>query len=77
MTSDGESGVFTLTRLYQEAFRDYRAVALWNVAQHAWPLPSDALAVARCLRIHGDLAARRLAEAIEREAAHVANRPPA
>jgi hypothetical protein len=30
-----------------------------------WPMPGDALAIARSLRVEGDLNARRLAEQIE------------
>lgn len=51
--------------LYKQAFADYRAMALWNMRFFENPTPGDALAVARALRIEGDLAARRLAEQIE------------
>jgi len=51
--------------LYKRAFAEYRAQALWNMRSFDNPTPGDALAVARALRIEGDLAARRLAEQIE------------
>jgi len=52
-------------RLYERAFADYRAHALWYMRQVENPAPEDALVVARALRVHGDLPARRLAEEIE------------
>ena len=61
--------VTRLKLLYDQAFARYRAQALWNVARHARPTATDALAVAESLRLSGDREARRLAEAIEREAA--------
>ncbi|MGB6687614.1 MAG: hypothetical protein WBE76_07205 [Terracidiphilus sp.] len=57
--------------LYKLAFEKYRAHALWNMRSFNDPTPGDALAVARALRIEGDLAARSLAEQIE-QACHAA-----
>jgi hypothetical protein len=51
--------------LYREAFREFGAMALWNVRELAHPTPEDALAITRSLRIEGNLDARRLAERIE------------
>ena len=51
--------------LYRQAFSEYRAHALWFMRSLEDPTPEDALAVARALRTHGDLPARRLAEQIE------------
>lgn len=56
----------TLHEAYQRAFRDFGALALWNMRPLADPAPEDALVVARALRIEGNMAARRLAEDIER-----------
>jgi hypothetical protein len=50
---------------YRRAFKEYGCRALWNVRQLENPGPEDALAIARHLRIEGNLAARRLAEQIE------------
>ena len=58
--------------LYKEAFAKYRAHALWFMRPFENPTPADALAVARALRVEGDLPARRLAELIE-QACHAAN----
>jgi hypothetical protein len=52
--------------LYREAFAVYGTRALWNKRRLEAPTPEDALVVARALRIEGDIAARRLAERIER-----------
>lgn len=57
--------------LYKRAFAQYRAAALWNMRSFEEPTRGDALVVARALREHGDLSARRLAEQIER-ASHAA-----
>jgi hypothetical protein len=51
--------------LYRQAFRDFRAMALWNMRELKEPTPGHALAVARALRYEGNLDARRLAERIE------------
>jgi len=58
--------------LYREAFAKYRAHALWYMRAFEEPTPDDALAVARALRVEGDLPARRLAEQIE-QACHAAH----
>ncbi len=52
-------------RLYHQAFRDYRTMALWYLREFEHPTPEDALAITRSLRIEGDMNARRLAEQIE------------
>jgi len=52
--------------LYQKAFTEFGVRALWNRAPVSEPTPEDALAIARALRVEGDLAARRLAEQIEK-----------
>jgi hypothetical protein len=57
--------------LYKEAFAKYRAHALWFMQSFEKPTPADALAVARALRVEGDLQARLLAEQIE-QACHAA-----
>ena len=51
---------------YRRAFKDYGSRALWNVRQHENPSPEEALAITRQLRVEGNLAARRLAEQIEK-----------
>ena len=58
--------------LYKRAFAEYRVHALWYMRAFDEPTPDDALAVARALRIEGDLPARRLAEQIE-QACHAAH----
>lgn len=55
-----------LVELYRRAFAGYRAMALWNIRQFETPTGAQALLVARHLRIEGDMAARRLAEEIEK-----------
>ena len=52
--------------LYHRAFADYKLRALWNVRELEHPTAEEALTITRNLRIEGDLAARRLAEQIER-----------
>ncbi len=54
-----------LQRLYERAFAEFGAAALWNRKKLSHPTPSDALSIARALRIEGNLKARRLAEEIE------------
>jgi hypothetical protein len=54
-----------LNDLYRRAFREFGAMALWNVKQLPLPTSAHALIVARALRQQGDLRARRLAEEIE------------
>lgn len=51
--------------LYQRAFREFGAMALWNKREISEPTPEHALVVARALRTEGNMAARQLAEAIE------------
>ena len=57
--------------LYRRAFAEFGTLALWNLRRLETPTPEDALVVARALRIEGNLAARRLAEEMER-ACHAA-----
>ena len=52
--------------LYRRAFAEYSSRALWNLRTFEYPTPDDALVVARALRVEGDMAARSLAEEIER-----------
>jgi hypothetical protein len=66
-----ESDKADYVTLYKRAFAQYRAMALWNMRIFDQPTPGDALIVARALREHGNLAARRLAEQIE-QASHAA-----
>ncbi len=58
--------------LYRLAFEEFGSRALWNVRELEDPNPKDALVIARYLRVEGNLAARRLAERIEKvcHAAH-------
>ena len=58
----------SLTKVYDEAWRLYEARCLWNVNRVAYPTAEDAKDVARRLREHGDMRARRLATQIEGEA---------
>lgn len=51
--------------LYEEAFRRYKAVALWSYRQLENPNGTHALEVARALRQAGGMPARRFAEKIE------------
>lgn len=51
--------------LYRRAFEEFGAMALWNSRLLPEPTSADALAIARVLRIEGNLAARALAERIE------------
>ncbi len=51
--------------LYQQAFRDFGSVALWNMRPIKDPTPADALAITAALRTHGRMDGRRLAEQIE------------
>lgn len=52
--------------LYHRAFEEYGTRALWNIRKLEDPNPKDALVIARYLRLEGNLAARRLAEQIEK-----------
>lgn len=51
--------------LYQRAFVEFGASALWSSRPVPNPTPADALAITRTLRVEGDLRARSLAEQIE------------
>lgn len=50
--------------LYREAFARFQAHALWHMRSFEEPTKEDALAVARSLRMEGNLEARYLAEKI-------------
>lgn len=70
MTSDGEARISAdaaeeIKRLYAEAFRDFKTIALWNMRALENPTAEDALVVARALRFEGNMESRRLAERIE------------
>lgn len=52
--------------LYRRAFAVYGIRALWNKRELDAPTAEDALVIARALRVEGNLAARQLAEQIER-----------
>jgi hypothetical protein len=52
--------------LYRRAFKEFGGLALWNVREIEDPSPKDALVISRYLRVEGNLAARRLAEQIEK-----------
>ena len=51
--------------LYRTAFKEYGAVALWNMRPVEQPTPADALAITQALRTHGSMTGRRLSERIE------------
>jgi hypothetical protein len=55
-----------IERLYRQAFDEFGAIALWNVRRLDNPTPRDALAMTRQLRVEGNMAARRLAERLEK-----------
>ena len=55
-----------ITSLYQRAFKDHGALALWSSAPVPDPTPEDALAITRSLRVEGNRQSRLLAEQIER-----------
>ncbi len=62
MTDDRTVEIQTL---YQQGFRDFGSVALWNMRPVNRPTPADALAITMALRTHGRMDGRRLAERIE------------
>ena len=64
--SDNSSLTPTYAELYRQAFEVFGIKALWNRAPAKEPTAQDALVVANVLRVEGNLAARRLAEDIER-----------
>ena len=51
--------------LYRRAFEEFGSSALWSSRCLPDPTPADALAIARSLRVEGNLKARQLAEQIE------------
>jgi hypothetical protein len=55
-----------LRMLYRQAFAEHGARALWSSRPVAVPSLADVLAITESLRVEGNLAARRLAEQIER-----------
>jgi hypothetical protein len=57
-----------LVELYRRAFSEFGTRALWNVKRLDHPTVTQILAITRQLRTEGDMAARHLAEQIERAA---------
>jgi hypothetical protein len=55
-----------LRALYTRAFTEFGSRALWNMRCFEAPTRGDIFAMTRQLRIEGNLAARRLAEQIEK-----------
>ncbi len=60
-----------LRALYRRAFAEFGALALWSSRPVPEPTVADALAITESLRVEGNLAARALAEQIEK-ACHAA-----
>ena len=60
-----DSRTHEIKALYERAFRDFSAVALWNMRPTEEPPPADAIAITAALRTHGRMDRRRLAERIE------------
>ena len=60
-TANGE-----IARLYDQAFREYGTLALWNRRPSETPTIAQALVVAGNLRREGNLQSRALAAEIER-----------
>ena len=54
-----------LVRLYEQAFREFGALALWSSRKASTPTAADVLAITQSLRVEGNRDARRLAERIE------------
>jgi hypothetical protein len=54
-----------VVRLYELAFDEFGAQALWSTRRFKNPTAAAALAITESLRVEGNLAARRLAEQIE------------
>jgi hypothetical protein len=61
----GRSAPEAVVRLYQRAFRDFGAQALWSRRPSAKPTITQALVVAESLRREGNLRSRTLAFEIE------------
>jgi hypothetical protein len=57
--------VADFAKLYQQAFEQFGASALWSSKPVPDPTAADALAITHSLRVEGDLQARQLAEQIE------------
>jgi hypothetical protein len=55
-----------LRALYRRAFDEFGALALWSSRPVAEPTIADLLAITESLRVEGNLAARSLAEQIEK-----------
>jgi hypothetical protein len=62
----GRRAPHEIARLYDQAFRDYGAEALWNRRPSEQPTIAQALVVAENLRREGNLQSRALAAEIER-----------
>jgi hypothetical protein len=52
-------------RLYERAFSEFSAIALWNIRRFEMPSLDQAAAIARPLRQQGDMRARHLADELE------------
>ncbi|MEO5334680.1 MAG: hypothetical protein H7839_21910 [Magnetococcus sp. YQC-5] len=57
-----ETSELDIVNLYQRAFKDFGASALWSSTPVPNPTLEDALAITRSLRFEGNWQARRLAE---------------
>ncbi len=66
MTNETTDVLEDYVTLYRRAFEQFGARALWSSKAVPEPTPEDALAITRSLRVEGNLAARRLAEQIEK-----------
>ncbi len=62
----GKPAPADVVRLYQRAFDEFGTLALWSTRRFSHPTAAAALAITESLRVEGNLAARRLAEEIER-----------
>lgn len=61
-----EQRLSEIRALYRQAFAEHGARALWNIRQLDEPTAEEALGITRALRVEGNMAARRIAERIER-----------
>jgi hypothetical protein len=61
----GKPAPDAVARRYRRAFAEFGLRALWHRKPSATPTIAQALVVADCLRVNGNLRARRLAAEIE------------
>jgi hypothetical protein len=61
----GRAAPDAVARLYQQAFREFGAQALWSRRPSATPTIAQALVIADALRREGNLRSRKLAVEIE------------